>query len=130
MSYNTFVKSSSNAFRALPNTDTLLQSAELSEVIDVYGRNAVKAAIREELEYLRAEISDNNSAVINQVLQEIFWDNLWKNSKSPKSTADNTLIPVTTDRHSYSYKFRPSKIARESRGGDEPCRKQSLKSRI
>ena len=73
MSYNTFVKSSSNAFRALPNTDILLQSAELSEVIDLHGRNAVKAAIREELEYLRAEISANNSAVINQVLQENFF---------------------------------------------------------
>ena len=31
-----------------------------------------QAAIREELEYLRAEISDNNSAVINQVLQGNF----------------------------------------------------------
>ena len=95
MSYNTFVKSSSNAFRALPNTDILLQSAELSEVIDVYGRNAVKAAIREELEYLRAEISDNNSAVINQVLQENFFGiTCGEIVNRLKSTADNTLIPV------------------------------------
>ena len=95
MSYNTFVKSSSNAFRALPNTDILLQSAELSEVIDVYGRNAVKAAIREELEYLRAEISANNSAVINQVLQENFFGTTCGEILNRlKSTADNTLIPV------------------------------------
>ena len=95
MSYNTFVKSSSNAFRALPNTDTLLQSAELSEIIDVYGRNAVKAAIREELEYLRAEISDNNSAVINQILQGNFFGIICGRIVNRlKSTADNTLIPV------------------------------------
>ena len=73
----------------------MLQSAELSEVIDVYGRNAVKTAIREELEYLRAEISDNNSAVINQVLQGNFFGIICGRIVNRlKSTADNTLIPV------------------------------------
>ena len=72
MSYNTFVKSSSNAFRALPNTDTLLQSAELSEVIDVYGRNAVKAAIREELEYLRRKYPTITAQLLIKFCKEIF----------------------------------------------------------
>ena len=95
MSYRTLVKSSSSAFRALPNTDTLLQSAELSKVIDIHGRNAVKAAIREELEYLRAEISDNNSTVINQVLQGKFFGIICGDIVSRlESIAGNTLIPV------------------------------------
>ena len=95
MSYSTFVKSSSSAFRALPNTDSLLQSAELSMVIDIHGRNAVKAVIREELEYLRAEISDNNSTIINQVLQENFFGIFCKDIISHlESIAGNTLISV------------------------------------
>ena len=95
MSYSTFVKSSSSAFRALPNTDSLLQSEELSMVIDIHGRNAVKAAIREELEYLRAEISDNNSTIINQVLQENFFGIFCEDIISHlESIAGNTLISV------------------------------------
>ena len=95
MSYSKFVKSSSNAFRALPNTDTLLQSEALFEIIDVHGRNVVKAAIREELEYLRAEIADNNSAVINQVLQENFFGIICGEIVNRlKSKVDDTLMPV------------------------------------
>ena len=95
MSYSTFVKSSSSAFRALPNTDSLLQSAELSMVIDIHGRNAVKALIREELEYLRAEISDNNSTIINKVLQENFFRIFCEDIISHlESIAGNTLISV------------------------------------
>ena len=95
MSYSTFVKSSSSAFRALPNTDSLLQSAELSMVIDIHGRNAVKALIREKLEYLRAEISDNNSTIINQVLQENFFRIFCEDIISHlESIAGNTLISV------------------------------------
>ena len=95
MSYSTFVKSSSSAFRALPNTDSLLQSAELSMVIDIHGRNAVKALIREKLEYLRAEISDNNSTIINQVLQENFFGIFCEDIISHlESIAGNTLISV------------------------------------
>ena len=95
MSYSKFVKSSSNAFRALPNTDTLLQSEALLEIIDVHGRNVVKAAIREELEYLRAEIADNNSAVINQVLQENFFGIICGEIVNRlKSKVDDTLMPV------------------------------------
>ena len=64
-------------------------------VIDIHGRKAVKAAIREELEYLRAEISDNNSTIINQVLQENFFGIFCGGIVSHlESIAGNTLIPV------------------------------------
>ena len=73
MSYITVVKSSTNAFQALPNTDLLLQSAELAEVVATFGNSAVKIAIREELESFRSEIADNNRLVIDQVLKEDFF---------------------------------------------------------
>lgn len=95
MSYITVVKSSTNAFQALPNTDLLLQSAELAEVVATYGNNAVKIAIREELESLRSEISENNGLVIDQVLKEDFFEVICENLVNRLKSADqNTLVPV------------------------------------
>ena len=95
MSYITVVKSSTNAFQALPNTDLLLQSAELAEVVATFGNNAVKIAIREELESFRSEISENNGLVIDQVLKEDFFEVICENLVNRLKSADqNTLVPV------------------------------------
>ena len=95
MSYTKVVKSSTNAFQALPNTDLLLQSAELAEVVAAFGNNAVKIAIREELESLRSEISENNGLVIDQVLKEDFFGVICENLVKRLTSADkNTLVPV------------------------------------
>ena len=96
MSYITVVKSSINAFRALPNTDRLLQAAELSEVLATFGNTTVKAVIKGELESLRSEISSNNQLVIDQVLKENFFDVFCENLvEQLKSAAKkNALTPV------------------------------------
>ena len=95
MSYITVVKSSTNAFQALPNTDLLLQSAELAEVVATFGNSAVKIAIREELESFRSEISENNGLVIDQVLKEDFFAVICENLVNRLKSADqNTLVPV------------------------------------
>ncbi len=95
MSYTEVVKSSTNAFQALPNTDLLLQSAELAEVVATFGNNAVKIAIREELESFRSEIADNNRLVIDQVLKEDFFGVICENLVKRLTSADkNTLVPV------------------------------------
>ena len=95
MSYTKVVKSSTNAFHALPNTDLLLQSAELAEVVATFGNSAVKIAIREELESFRSEIADNNRLVIDQVLKEDFFGVICENLVKRLTSADkNTLVPV------------------------------------
>ena len=95
MSYTKVVKSSTNAFQALPNTDLLLQSAELAEVVATFGNSAVKIAIREELESIRSEIADNNRLVIDQVLKEDFFGVICENLVKRLTSADkNTLVPV------------------------------------
>ena len=95
MSYTKVVKSSTNAFQALPNTDLLLQSAELAEVVATFGNSAVKIAIREELESFRSEIADNNRLVIDQVLKEDFFGVICENLVKRLTSADkNTLVPV------------------------------------
>ena len=95
MSYTKVVKSSTNAFQALPNTDLLLQSAELAEVVATFGNSAVKIAIREELESFRSEISENNGLVIDQVLKEDFFGVICENLvKRLNSVNKNTLVPV------------------------------------
>jgi L-seryl-tRNA(Ser) seleniumtransferase len=89
------VKSETNAFKALPNTDFLLQSIELEEAVSTFGNTAVKLMIREELSLFRSKISDNNQIAIDQILRddfvEIFCGNV---AKRLKNSSNTTLLPV------------------------------------
>ena len=80
------MKSETNAFKALPNTDFLLQSIELEEAVSTFGNTAVKLMIREELSLFRSKISDNNQFAIDQILRddfvEIFCRNVAKRLKN------------------------------------------------
>ena len=89
------MKSETNAFKALPNTDFLLQSIELEEAVSTFGNTAVKLMIREELSLFRSKISDNNQFAIDQILRddfvEIFCGNV---AKRLKNSSNTTLLPV------------------------------------
>ena len=89
------MKSETNAFKALPNTDFLLQSIELEEAVSTFGNTAVKLMIREELSLFRSKISDNNQFAIDQILRddfvEIFCENV---AKRLKNSSNTTLLPV------------------------------------
>ena len=89
------MKSETNAFKALPNTDFLLQSIELEEAVSTFGNTAVKLMIREELSLFRSKISDNNQFAIDQILRddfvEIFCGNV---AKRLKNSSNPTLLPV------------------------------------
>ena len=89
------MKSETNAFKALPNTNFLLQSIELEEAVSTFGNTAVKLMIREELSLFRSKISDNNQFAIDQILRddfvEIFCGNV---AKRLKNSSNTTLLPV------------------------------------
>ena len=89
------MKSETNAFKALPNTDFLLQSIELEEAVSTFGNTAVKLMIREELSLFRSKISDNNQFAIDQALRDDFVEVFCGNvAKRLKNSSNTTLLPV------------------------------------
>ena len=89
------MKSETNAFKALPNTDFLLQSIELEEAVSTFGNTAVKLMIREELSLFRSKISDNNQFAIDQILRDDFVEIFCVNvAKRLKNSSNTTLLPV------------------------------------